>query len=868
MNKEKIKQKTLDKETMKAETMKAETMKAETMKTEIRKKAENIVNKMTLDEKLSRLTTSFSELERLGIKGFYCGGEAAHGVQERNDQSFDNSIRPEYTTTFQNPIGMSSSFDRELVKQAGNIVGMEARALLNERGRGKISAWAPTVDLLRDPRWGRNEEGYGEDPYVIGQMASSYINGMAGDDDYTLLGSCLKHFYANNNEEGRLSTSSDLPLEDKWEMYLEAFRQVIKYSKAQGVMASYNAVDGVPSAVNEEIKDILKDCFNLQHALTDGGGMQPVKDYHKYTKTHAETVALGLKAGIDMFTDDPAVVEEAARMAFENGMINEELIDKALVNKLIPYLESGVYDKSYFGDDMLKAYSFNRDNICTKESMQVTRKFQSAGCVLLKNDGILPINISENNDISNSANTSEEKKVALVGPLIDEYALDWYSGIPQKHITMKEGLSNIKNDFLSNELLPVIKLKITDSEKESYIGMDDNGLVILVSKDEAASFKACLWDDERITLKEVDSNLYLSTLNPKKKALNTEEKEVLNIGRERPFGWFVKEVFHFGDADGKAISFAENQDELFCLDKKICKLLNWKKEELFNIEVEVCNDIEAEIIELSNYDYVCMLYGTHPMINCKEEIDRKDLNLSPFFKSIIRKVSYINKDVVLVLLSNHPVAVDDEIKRVKAILWSATGSQELGNGIWDILTGKESPSGRLTQTWYKKDVKFFDILDYGIKKNKRTYMNKPKDVLFDFGFGLSYSDFEISDIEVSKSEGMSPVYISGFSDDNKYIRVFNKEKCSYFYDMENQGELKVTFSIKNIGNIKSDRVVLVFAKLSDDRRKLVGFKKIKELKPGECRKESIIVDLDDVRIYDPNKKQMIIDNHLQKIEVI
>ena len=192
---------------------------------------------MTLEEKVTCMASTMPALPRFGIDMSYVGGEAAHGVEARNDQNGRNI--PEPTTSFPQPIGMSASWDTELIKKAGEVTGTEARVLWHRHPAGGLSRWAPTVDLERDPRWGRNEEGYGEDPVLTGAMAGSYIEGMQGDDpNYLRIAATLKHFYANNTERGRGWKNASIDPRNMYELYLEPFRRCIKEYGAEAVMTA------------------------------------------------------------------------------------------------------------------------------------------------------------------------------------------------------------------------------------------------------------------------------------------------------------------------------------------------------------------------------------------------------------------------------------------------------------------------------------------------------------------------------------------------------------------------------------------------------------------------------------------------------
>ena len=241
---------------------------------------------------------------------------------------------PDCTTIFPNPIGMSRSWDRELIKESGKVVGIEARGLFESGKNRCLSIWAPTVDMERDPRWGRNEEAYGEDPFLTGELAGSYVEGMQGDDDFYLrCAATVKHFYANNVEEDRTFASSFVDPRNKHEYYHEPFRRIIKEHGAEAVMTAYNEINGVPCMLMRDIKDYAKEKWGVHHVVTDGGDVLQTVNQHEYFGTDAQTVAAGLKAGIDSFSDDTPKMQEAARQAYDMGLIDIKDIDEALRNR-------------------------------------------------------------------------------------------------------------------------------------------------------------------------------------------------------------------------------------------------------------------------------------------------------------------------------------------------------------------------------------------------------------------------------------------------------------------------------------------------------------------------------------------------------
>ena len=561
-----------------------------------------LLRELTLDEKFACLGTGNPAIERLGIPAFGVGGEGAHGVQARHDQGYDKG-EPVATTIFPNPIGMSASWDRELIKEAGIVVGTEARALYEEGLHGSLSLWAPTVDMERDPRWGRTEEGYGEDPYLTAEMAGAYVEGMQGEHPHYLrCGATLKHYYANNVEQGRTYISSSVDLRNKYEYYLEPFRKVITEHHVEGMMTAYNEINGIPCMLlDNDIK--LAKSWGLGHVVSDGGDVNQTVHFHKYFKRHSETVAAGLKAGMDCFTDDMEMVEAAAREAYEHHMIQMEDIDKALYRYFRVMLRLGFFDRG--GRNPYEQITM--EEVGTAQSQKVARDITAESVVMVKNDGILPLgaqktaedhcnllsqdsgdNVSsslQSYDVLQRLHTERENvksKLAVIGPLSDVWYKDWYSGVPPYFVTPLDGVKNAlqpeslnsrisgkqsvtegKRNSQSSELQgaadgslnsriyelhsavsgnATVRIKAsTGVEENVYLGLQPDGKSIgLVSKEAAESFILTDWGDGKVTLRAKSNGLLLTTQDDE----SIGEKGDILAAKEEAFGWFVKEIFY------------------------------------------------------------------------------------------------------------------------------------------------------------------------------------------------------------------------------------------------------------------------------------------------------------------------------------
>ena len=334
---------------------------------------------------------------------------------------------------------------------------------------------------------GRTEEGYGEDPYLTAEMAGAYVEGMQGEHPHYLrCGATLKHYYANNVEQGRTYISSSVDLRNKYEYYLEPFRKVITEHHVEGMMTAYNEINGIPCMLlDNDIK--LAKSWGLGHVVSDGGDVNQTVHFHKYFKRHSETVAAGLKAGMDCFTDDMEMVEAAAREAYEHHMIQMEDIDKALYRYFRVMLRLGFFDRG--GRNPYEQITM--EEVGTAQSQKVARNITVESVVMVKNDGILPLgaqkaaedhcnllsqdsgdNVSsslQSYDVSQRLHTERENvksKLAVIGPLSDVWYKDWYSGVPPYFVTPLDGVKNaLQPESLNSRISG--KQSVTEGKRNS-----------------------------------------------------------------------------------------------------------------------------------------------------------------------------------------------------------------------------------------------------------------------------------------------------------------------------------------------------------------------------------------------------------------
>lgn len=796
-----------------------------------------LIKEMTLDEKLHCLTTGCPDIERLGIRASHVGGEAAHGIQARHDQAFDEG-RAELTTSFTQPIGMSGSFDEELIRECGRVVGEEARALYTRNDGGSLSRWAPTIDMERDPRWGRTEEAYGEDPCLTGRMASAYIQGMKGDDPfYIQCAATLKHFYANNVEKDRISASSSVDDRNKYEYYLKPFRIAITEGGAEAVMTSYNEINGVPAIVNHEVQELLKEEWKLPgHVVCDGGDFQQTVQDHHYFATHAETIAYGLKAGVDCFTDDAQVVYQSAKDALEQGLITEEDVNRSIRNSFRTRIRLGMFD----GDGSCPYNGMGEEYVNSAEHQEICRRMAEEAVVLLKNEDVLPWKkVNEADDISKK---QSPESIAVVGPLADVWYKDWYCGIPPYTVTPYQGISREFEHAQVSCHHALSQIQLSCDGK--YVALDQESRLYLGAKEEAETFVFTDWGCGNTILQAMSNGRFVTL---------EEGSYLITASSKEAFRWFIREQWNFVkqedgsyqlkswngrtvtvDPEGYLavikngdVAVGEGDDEKLGLVSHAVT-----QGEPLTVRMEIIEDGIAEAVKLAKQaEKTVIVLGSNPVINSKEEIDRTTLALPPAQQRLADAVLDEVPDAVVVLVTNYPYSIVELNRKAKAILYTASGSQELGSGIAGVLSGRINPAGRLPMTWYQKDEDLPQINDYDIIKGKRTYQYFDGEALYPFGYGLSYTEFVYGAMTLT----------------------------------ETADAVELQLPVTNCGSCTGDEVVQIYVHKKDSRvvrpiRQLMDFVRVKELRAGETRVVALSVPKAELQYYDVISGQMMLED--------
>ncbi len=702
----------------------------------------DLLGRLTLDEKVSLLHQYEPAIPRLGVKAFKTGTEALHGVAWSTDKNNGGAVVTAKGTVFPQAVGLASTWDPALIKQVGSAVGDEAR------GYNSIDAdvwgtqlWAPVVNLLRDPRWGRNEEGYSEDPYLTGAISTAYGSGMEGDDpDHLKTAPVLKHYLANNNEAHRDTSSSELRPRVLHEYDEQAFRPAIAADAATGVMASYNLVNGRPNTVNPDLNDAVRswtgrDLLNV----SDAGAPDNLVGSEGYYATQPEADAAVLKAGLDSFTvndTDGSKTLNAVKSALAQGLLKESDVDTAVRHILSVRFRLGDFDPGGgpFG-------GITKDVINSPANQRLARRTADQAMVLLKN--------------SRSALPLKTGKVAVVGPLEKTLYTDWYSGSLPYAVTPLDGIKERAGGTVTDSE-GTDRIALKDVATGRYVtGGTGAGATLKESAttaDTTTQFDAFDWGQGVLTLRSVANGKYAGYKGPG-----------FANDQAQPNGWFVQQQFKLEkQADGTyLIRYAGyDADQSWFGDKKYVKaaddgtlVLTTAGDAAHFAKDTVSSGVDEAVKAAKGADTAVVVVGSMPFINGREDHDRTTMALAEGQEALVKAVTKANPHTVVVVENSYPTTLGWEQDNVPAILWTTHAGAETGHAIADTLFGDSDPAGRLTQTWYRSDTGLPDILDYDVIKSGRTYQYFQGRPLYPFGHGLSYTSFRYGRLKVSASGG-------------------------------------------------------------------------------------------------------------------
>ncbi|MEE1941814.1 glycoside hydrolase family 3 C-terminal domain-containing protein [Streptomyces sp. TRM 70361] len=698
----------------------------------VRERARDLLERLAPDERVAMLHQFAPAVERLGLAAFRTGQEALHGVAWMGP-----------ATVFPQAVGLGATWNDELVRRVGEAVGREARAMRARDPRVGLNLWSPTVNLLRHPLWGRNEEGYSEDPRLTAALATAYTRGLRGDDPVRWrTAPVLKHWLAHNNETDRDTCSVSVRSRVLHEYELPAFRGPVAAGAVAGVMPAYNLVNGRPNHLSPLLAEQLRTwCDHDLVVCSDAGAPSNLAGSQGYCDTHEEAVAAALRAGVDSFTDhgeDPAPTLARVRGALERGLLKQEDVDTAVLRLLAMRCALGEFDPEPPGaEDTGAAFD-------TPGHRALAREAAEQAVVLLKNDGLLPL--------------AGGVRVAVVGLLADECKLDWYSGALLRRSTPLDGL---RERFGAGRVTYAegtdrVRLRCRDGwlsvppSPPGGPGGDGGGgtaagaldpallrgrtdlppLTVTAEPGAAAEFALADWGGGVLTLRAADGR-YLSVA----------DDGLLRASAEQPGGWVVRETFELRPYRGGRLLWHRGTGRYVTAPADGARLArDHEAGTTFTLEtVERGTDAVADAAR--DADVVVVVAGNDPHIGGRETEDRTTLALPPHQERLWRAARAANPRTALVLVSSYPYAVREADAALPALLWTAHGGQAAGQALAAVLAGDVPPGGRLPQTWYACDADLPGLLDYDVIGARTTYLYFDGAPLYPFGHGLSYTSF-------------------------------------------------------------------------------------------------------------------------------
>ncbi len=655
-------------------------------------RALDLISRMTLEEKISQLSFDAPAIPRLGIRAWTWWNEASHGVIPVFSAFAEASSFPVC-------LALANSWDPALVKETAAAISDEMRALYNLNGK-ELDYWCPTVNMGRDPRWGRNDEAFGEDPLLAGKLAAAYVQGIQGEDErYLKAISTPKHFAANNSEYNRNSASSNVDEATLREYFLPVFERCFREGKAQSVMTAYNRISGVPCSANAHLlQDILRDEWGFDgYVVSDDGAVGDVGPNwnlmwgqprgHFYASTMQEGAALALNAGTDICCGND--YKAWLKNALEEGLTTEDALDRALVRAFTARFRLGEFDPA----ERLPWHGFREKTVCSDEHAATALRAAEASLTLLRNENaFLPLK------------KEKTKKLLVIGPnaiyrQLGSYSIGGYADT-RVSVTPLQGIREW-GERLGFEVSYAKGWHILDKPIEG------GGRFPVL---ERAAEENGLGLEEYLEARTPEP---VKELNRQLEARRAERAQLPPPVPRHP------------------VEDPDLEKDAECL---------WAE----------------ALLAAKEADAVIVVAGTDPSVT-SEGRDRETLALPYDQDDKICGLMKQNPNLAVVLITSGPVT-GQFLSQVPAVLWAAYAGESQGTAIAKALYGVISPSGRSCETWYNSDGELPHIADYGIRpldtpnQMGRTYqywLGKP---LFPFGHGLSYSSFEYSGFHVNGGE--------------------------------------------------------------------------------------------------------------------
>ncbi len=787
----------------------------------IKKRADELLEKMTLREKLNIIIETSPENERLGIPKYYHGNEALHGI-----------VRPGRFTVFPQAIAFGAMFDDTLVYKIADAASDEARARYNcgcadglderefeGRYNGLLTFWSPDLNLARDPRWGRTAETYGEDPYLAGKTGAAFVKGLQGNDKNFLKAvSTPKHFTANNEEHNRFWCNAEMSEKTLREYHLEPFRIAVTEAEPEAVMAAYNAINGVPCHENKHLlTDILRGEWGFDgYVVSDCSAIARLWDKHKRYSEPEDAASAALNGGVDLECGSYSPYEHFyfsfLEKQLKGGKVTAGRIDEAVRRVLIARLKTGQFEKE-------KPFShLTLDVIGCEKHSALAYEAAIKSMVLLKNNGVLPL--------------KKDADILVVGNNADKCLFGDYSGKPKnKPVSPLEGIKKVSRGNIRFVCRDYVKASDTFTEIPSFnLCIDDN----------TPGIEASFFDNPRfagIPQKRTDEAVNYAWLERAPDPLITTDEfscifkgnvsaPISGIYRFRVSAGGYPECMpptltvDGAEYDGGEIFLKRGEKLPFVIKYSGLAGEPFVKLQWITPEAAEAEEFALEAEEAEKAGVVVAILGLGTEYE-SEGKDKTELELPEKHIRLLKKLYSVNKNIIAVLENGSALALEEPEKLCCAIVEAWYPGERGGDALADILFGNVSPSGRLPLGFPKSTADLPAFNDYE-NENGRTYMYRKIKPLYEFGFGLSYTAFDYSGLTASAN--------------------------------------KACVTVKNTGEYEADEVVQLYIDSAglpnQPKYRLRGFRRV-HLMPGEAVTVSFELSQRDFTLFDKNGKERI-----------
>jgi beta-glucosidase len=718
----------------------------------------DVVSRLTLEEKVNQMLNAAPAIPRLGIIAYDWWNETLHGVART----------PYKVTSYPQAIGMAATWDTTSLKLMAQYSATEGRAIhnksieLNKTGDRYVGLtyWTPNINIFRDPRWGRGQETYGEDPFLTGKMGAAFVRGLQGNDPkYLHATACAKHFAVHSGPEpSRHSDNFNPTPYDLWDTYLPAFKELIVDANVAGVMCAYNAVNTQPCCASDLLmNDILRKQWKFTGYVTSD--CWAIDDFFRYHKTHKDSTSSAIDAvihGTDV--ECGRTVYLALIDAVKRGLIKESQLDVSLRRLFLIRYKLGMFDPPAMVKYAQTPFSVLESDAHKAHALKMAQQ----SIVLLKN---------ENNTLPLKKSV---KKIVVLGPNADNTiaVLGNYNGTPSKTVSILEG---IKNKVGAN--VEVVYEKAINFTNDTLLV--HKNISTLYSYDGKPGVKAEYFDNEKMegqpVLTKIENEINhfwqegvspyagLKSVNYAAKYttyITPEKDEVMNFESEANDGYYVKindstivNVWERNRWGSKQFSYKVIAGATYKIEmafrqgggEAMVKLFagNYRKTD-FTTLADKYKDADAFIFA----------GGISPQLEGEEMPvkvpgfnggDRTTIMLPKVQTEFMKALKATGKPVVFVMLTGSAIAIPWEDENIPAIVNAWYGGQSAGTALADVLFGDYNPAGRLPVTFYKSDADLAGFSDYSM--NNRTYRYFKGEALYPFGYGLSYTTFTYSNIK-------------------------------------------------------------------------------------------------------------------------